>query len=88
MLAALAAGRLLVQHRRAAVHELSTFILRFPSLVVRRPLASVAPARRASRIDPMSAPTGQSIGSQSFASSENPGQLPGPPNPLNSRTNS
>ena len=55
-LAALAAGRLLVHTVEGMQStELSTFIITIPILVVAALLASFAPARRASRIDPMSA---------------------------------
>jgi predicted permease len=56
MLAALAAGRLLVHTVEGMQStELSTFLITIPILVLAALLASFAPARRASRIDPMSA---------------------------------
>jgi predicted permease len=56
MLAAIAAGRLLVHTVEGMQStELSTFIITIPILVVAALLASFAPARRASRIDPIRA---------------------------------
>jgi ABC-type antimicrobial peptide transport system permease subunit len=55
-LAAIAAGRLLVHTVEGMQStELSTFIVTIPILVVAALLASFAPARRASRIDPIRA---------------------------------
>ena len=56
VLAALAAGRFLAHAVEGMQsNELSTFLITIPILVVAALLASFAPARRASRVDPMSA---------------------------------